>query len=233
MCFSCRYSSVVSLSTTRPHPKKGPRDLSLVSLQSETSRPVSAPLLDSSIMTVRGMRRIQASKSAALRCLVIGPSFFGPSKYTVGTKEEGAAAVDARRRTWLATHGSLGHLCKSPVMEARAWWGQGTREEERKGECGKKARTRRCEHLTFMTRNIVWRSFRATFRGSLFSARGSNKAPTMARDAGSVDNWTFQWLPATSNNGIGYVHTSDCERSTACGCSVRRENVAGIKDALT
>lgn len=101
MRFSCCYSSIVSLSTSRrhePHPKKSPRDLSLVSFQSETSQPVSTARFEHNDCK-RGMRRIQVSKSAALRCLVIGPSFFSPSKYTVNTKEEGAAAVDAQRRT--------------------------------------------------------------------------------------------------------------------------------------
>jgi len=138
MCFSCRYSSVVSLSSSR-HGLIPRRTYAIYrSLAFRTSRPVSPPLLDSSIMTVRGMRRIQASKSAALRCLVIGPSFFDPSKYTVGIKEEGAAAVDARRRTWLATHGSLGHV--SPQSWRRKLGGGKERERKRERKNGKKAR---------------------------------------------------------------------------------------------
>jgi len=84
MCFSCRYSSLVSPSSSRRHGLFPRRAHAIYRSLAFRAGPVHQPL--AGIMTVRGMRRIQASKSAALRCLVIGPSFFGPSKYTVGYK---------------------------------------------------------------------------------------------------------------------------------------------------
>lgn len=153
MCFSCRYSSLVSPSSSRRHGLFPRRAHAIYRSLAFRAGPVHQPF--ASIMTVRGMRRIQASKSAALRCLVIGPSFFDPSKYIVRYKGRGSCCCRCTAKDLISDPWIPSNVHVSPQSWKRKVGGAARmRRREKERESGKKA-IHRGEHLTFMIRNIV------------------------------------------------------------------------------
>lgn len=129
--------------------------------------------------------------SRQLRRLVIGPSFFDRVKILLDRR----LVQKAVGRTLLKDLISDAWIVSRIVSRSfRSFW-----KVERGGES--MDGYRRLSSL--LCSALSWR--RLTFiqlnlsRQPLFNGRISRP---MGRDAASVDNWTFQWLAATSNNGI-------------------------------
>lgn len=92
-------------------------------------------------------------------------------------------------KIWLATRGSSLESSLDRFEAPERWKGEGRAWTGIGGSLLFSALSWR--RLTFIQLNLS--------RQPLFNGRISRP---MGRDAASVDNWTFQWLAATSNNGI-------------------------------